>query len=220
MPYTPTAAFIRTADPPARQVGTARLLVGAQAVLLAVLGVMPRGTDWPVPGPVRWLGALTVVGGGGIAAVGASALGRGLTAVPLPNDYAQLRTGGLYRWVRHPIYTGVLLAAAGRTLSSGNRWALMTFAALVGLLTGKARFEERHLTGRFPGYQRYVATTPRFLPRLGAAHRISPPRCSSSPCCETGCTSAGAAGSAAGPSARTTAHQQHKPDQNRAARNR
>lgn len=163
MPYAPTAVFRRT-DPAPAQVGTARSLVAGQAVLLAALAGLPKGADWPVPDRVRWVGVLTVAAGGGVAAAGATALGRGLTAVPLPNEHARLRTGGLYRWVRHPIYTGVLLAAAGRAVLSGNRWALVILGVLVGLLTGKSRFEERHLTTRFPGYADYAARTPRFIP--------------------------------------------------------
>lgn len=172
MPCAPTRAL--HAAPSACPVGTARALVAGQAALLIILGVLPRGTDWPVPGMLRWLGVLTVFGGGGMAAAGATALGRGLTAVPLPNEHTQLRTKGLYRWVRHPIYTGVLMAAAGWTVLSGNRWAVLVLAALAGLLTGKARFEEQHLIARFPGYDQYAEQTPRFLPRLGGRRKTPP----------------------------------------------
>ena len=78
--------------------------------------------------------------------VAAASLGRGLTAVPLPNARAVLRTGGLYRFVRHPIYTGLLL---------------------VVLINAKARWEERHLAERFPGYRAYCARTLRFVPGFG-----------------------------------------------------
>lgn len=155
-----------------RQRRTARLLVLTQALLLAVLAALPRDTDWPVQLWLRRTGTALVMTGAGIAAVAGTALGRGLTAVPLPNAHAQLRTGGLYRWVRHPIYSGVLLAAAGRGIGSGNRWALLVVGALTGLLTGKARFEERHLAARFPGYPAYAARTPRFVPHpLPGGHR-------------------------------------------------
>ena len=101
-----------------------------------------------------------------VAAAGAASLDRGLTALPLPNDRAELQTGGLYRWVRHPMYSGLLIGAATRAVTSGNRWALVTFVALAGLLTGKSNFEERYLRVRFPGYAGYAARTPRFIPRL------------------------------------------------------
>jgi protein-S-isoprenylcysteine O-methyltransferase Ste14 len=144
----------------------ALLLVFAQVILLAVITALPRRTHWPVPEILRRAGYLGVAAGGCLAAAGAASLDRGLTALPLPNDRAQLRTGGLYRWVRHPIYSGLLIGAAARAATSGNRWALVTFVALAGLLTGKTRFEERHLSARFPGYAGYAAHTPRFIPRL------------------------------------------------------
>jgi len=142
----------------------AHLLVGAQFALLAALVGLPRRSDWPVPAGLRRAGIVVAAGGIGIVALASTALGRGLTALPLPNEHAELRTGGLYRLVRHPIYSGVLMAATGRTLLLGNRWAGVALAALMGLLNGKARFEERHLSTRFPGYAEYAARTPRFIP--------------------------------------------------------
>lgn len=171
MPYMSIVALPRTA-PTSGSVTIARALVAAQAVLLTGLAVLPKRRDWPVLTVVRLGGGLALVAGAGIAAVGASGLGRGLTALPLPNEHAQLRTGGLYRWVRHPVYTGVLLAAGGKTATSGSRWTLAAFAALVLLLTGKARFEERHLIARFPGYSAYADRTPRFFP--GRRNRSTP----------------------------------------------
>jgi protein-S-isoprenylcysteine O-methyltransferase Ste14 len=143
----------------------ALLLVLAQIILLAVIAAMPRRTHWPVPQFLCRAGYLGIAAGGCLAAAGAASLDRGLTALPLPNDRAELRTGGLYRWVRHPIYSGLLIGAAARAVTSGNSWALVTFGALAGLLTGKTRFEERHLGARFPGYAAYAARTPRFIPR-------------------------------------------------------
>src|SRR6478672_8414536 len=118
----------------------ASLLVIAQVILLAVISALPRRTHWPVPRALRRAGYLGIAAGGCLAAVGAASLDRGLTASPLPNDRARLRTRGLYRWVRHPIYSGLLIGAAARAAISGNRWALVSFMALAGLLTGKARF--------------------------------------------------------------------------------
>lgn len=160
------------------QTGTAErrealILVVAQLVLLAVIAALPRRTHWPVPQLLGRAGYLGIAAGGCLAAAGAASLDRGLTASPLPNDRAQLRTGGLYRWVRHPIYSGLLIGAAARALTSGNRWALLTLMALAGLLTGKARFEERHLRARFSGYEEYAARTPRFIPQFRPASRTS-----------------------------------------------
>lgn len=150
----------------------ARLLVGAQFVMLVALALLPRRKDWPVAAPIRRSGNLAMVGGAAIAAVGSTSLGRGLTAMPLPNEAAQLRTGGLYRVVRHPIYTGLLVTATARAILLGNRWAVAVTAALVVLLNVKSRFEEGHLVARFPDYRGYANRTPRFVPDV---RRCTPP---------------------------------------------
>lgn len=100
----------------------------------------------------------------------ASSLGKGLTASPLPNAAAQLRTGGLYSRVRHPIYSGLLLLATGRVLASPSPVRLAALGGLTVLLARKARWEERHLVQRFPDYARYAEATPRFVPAL-SVHR-------------------------------------------------
>jgi protein-S-isoprenylcysteine O-methyltransferase Ste14 len=143
---------------------TARLLVTGQAALLVTLAALPRRRDWPLPRVLRAAAVLLTGSGAGIAVISSTSLGKGLTALPLPNERAELRTGGLYRYVRHPIYTGVLTAAIGRTVLLRNRWAVPVSAGLVTLLAVKARFEETHLRARFAGYEAYARRTPRFMP--------------------------------------------------------
>lgn len=165
--------------PAPRDVWVARSLVAAQFVLLGALVLVPARRDWPVP---RWLGVATVLGvGAGLLTmvVGGTALGRGLTATPLPNRHARLRTGGLYRWVRHPIYTGLLLLTGSLTVRSASVPRAVVFLALLGLITVKARWEEGHLARRFGGYHAYAENTPRFVPRpwrAGAGRPTEPPQ--------------------------------------------
>jgi len=147
-----------------RDVRTARLLVAAQFALLGLIVALPTRADWPVPGSLA-VGCVVVGGAGAVVmGVAATALGRGLTAVPLPNRHAQLRTGGLYSWVRHPIYSGLLLTSGAVVVASGSSLRLVPFLVLVALLTRKARWEESRLARAFPGYPDYAARTPRFVP--------------------------------------------------------
>ncbi|HEX5332936.1 MAG TPA: isoprenylcysteine carboxylmethyltransferase family protein [Cellulomonas sp.] len=152
----------------------ARLLVAGQGVLLVLLVVVPGRGGWSVPGALVVLSGVGTAVGLGIVLVGGTALGRGLTATPLPNEHAQLRTTGLYRFVRHPIYSGLLLASAAFTLGTGSVTRLVVLVLLVLLLTMKARWEEVRLARRFDGYAAYAARTPRFVPVR--PHR-SPDRC-------------------------------------------
>jgi protein-S-isoprenylcysteine O-methyltransferase Ste14 len=138
----------------------------AQLALIVVLVLLRGRDDWPVPDALTVASAIAVVLGLVIMIIGGTTLGRGLTATPLPNAHAQLRTGGLYRFVRHPIYSGVLLAAAGITAASGSVFRVLVFVLLAVLLSVKTRWEETRLAARFEGYGAYAARTPRFVPFL------------------------------------------------------
>jgi protein-S-isoprenylcysteine O-methyltransferase Ste14 len=154
-------------DPRERR--TALTLVAAQMLLIAAVAVLPGGTPpwgWPTPGWLRVLGAAGGLAGLAVMALGGTALGRGLTAVPLPNRHAVLRTGGLYRWVRHPIYSGLLLAAGSLVVATGGGARLVAFVALATLLGVKARWEEERLARHFAGYRQYARRTPRFVPGM------------------------------------------------------
>ncbi len=142
----------------------ARGLVLAQFALLALVVLLPARTDWPVPGWVRWLALAAEPLGLLIMAAAATSLGRGLTALPLPNDRAQLRTGGLYRLARHPIYSGLILLVVADAVASGSVLRGGAGVLLCGLLTVKSTWEERRLAVRFPGYTEYASRTPGFLP--------------------------------------------------------
>lgn len=142
------------------------LLVAGQFLLLAAIVLLPGGTAWALPTWAARILDLLAVAGLALVVVGAMGLGRGLTAMPLPNVHARLRTGGLYRWVRHPIYSGLLLFALCRATVSGSVLAVAAFVLLAILLTAKARWEERRLVERFPDYPDYASRTGRFVPRL------------------------------------------------------
>lgn len=141
------------------------LLVGAQALLIGALLLLPSGKAWATPDWLQLTGLAIGAVGGVWAIVAALRLGDGLTPTPVPRDGGQLRTDGPYAHVRHPIYTGVLLIVIGITLRSGSVVVLALAAVTVAFFHGKARFEEGLLAERYPAYRRYAARTPRFLPR-------------------------------------------------------
>ncbi|MFY9304012.1 MAG: methyltransferase [Rhodoluna sp.] len=101
-----------------------------------------------------------------ILGLSALALGKSLTAHPIPGKDAVLVTDGLYRFVKHPIYSGLLLAALGLTIVGGFFPHALFFVALVFLLNYKASFEEALLTKAYAGYADYSKKTGRFVPRL------------------------------------------------------
>jgi protein-S-isoprenylcysteine O-methyltransferase Ste14 len=162
-PTTPAAAAHDEGRDPG-DVRTARLLVAGQFALIGVLVLLPNRQDWAVPTALAAACSVGTVLGLAVMVIGATGLGRGLTATPLPNAHAQLRTGGLYRYARHPIYSGLLLMMTSITVAAGSVLRVVALAALILLLNVKARWEETRLAQRFPDYAEYAARTPRFVP--------------------------------------------------------
>ncbi len=70
---------------------------------------------------------------------------------------------GLYRYIRHPIYTGDLLLLAGLELAL-NSWLLFGVAIPAFVVIRQARAEEVLLSSRLKGYDAYCLTTKRFIP--------------------------------------------------------
>src|SRR5437868_4227970 len=158
----------RLNDPPAKQRLAAVAVVAMQGGLLLAFFLAPRRRDWPLPGWLSAAGSTAVAAGAVVLVVAALNLGRSLTALPTPVARGTLRTGGLYRFVRHPIYSGLLALVFGGTVTSRSVVRLALAAALLGLLTAKAAWEEGMLRQRYPGYEEYARRTPRFVPRLTA----------------------------------------------------
>jgi protein-S-isoprenylcysteine O-methyltransferase Ste14 len=101
-----------------------------------------------------------------ILGLSALALGKSLTAHPMPTKNAVLVTDGLYRFVKHPIYSGLILLSFGLTIAGGFFPHAIFFIALIVLLNYKASFEEKLLASTYAGYAEYSKKTGRFIPRL------------------------------------------------------
>jgi protein-S-isoprenylcysteine O-methyltransferase Ste14 len=144
------------------------LLVLGQFVLIAFLILTPSsGLNTGVFS--YFLSAVSIfslLAGFVILGLSALALGKSLTAHPIPGKNAQLVTDGLYRFVKHPIYSGLILVGFGLTIAGGFFPHALFFLALVLLLNYKASFEEALLTRTYAGYADYSKKTGRFVPRL------------------------------------------------------
>ena len=141
--------------------------VALQAVLLLVIIILPRNTDWQPTNFARTVANALFFIGIALDAWAFLYLGRGLTPSPLPNGAGKLVVKGPYAFARHPIYTGVIILSIGIAVSSGNLFVVLATAALTVLFMVKARWEETHLVATFPGYARYMECTGRFLPCIG-----------------------------------------------------
>jgi protein-S-isoprenylcysteine O-methyltransferase Ste14 len=121
---------------------------------------------------VYWLGLLLVVLGLGFAVWARVHLGRNWSGtVTVKEDHELVRTGP-YGLVRHPIYTGLLLAILGTAVAFGEWRGLLAFGFLTAAFLFKLRREERFMNESFPNdYPRYRTEVPALVPFIRSAHR-------------------------------------------------
>jgi protein-S-isoprenylcysteine O-methyltransferase Ste14 len=93
-------------------------------------------------------------------------LNKNLTPFPTPKENGTLIQNGLYKFVRHPIYSGIILTAIGFGLYGGSIWKIIIGFALWVLFYYKSIYEEKMLSKHFVGYKEYQKTTDRFFPFL------------------------------------------------------
>ncbi len=139
-------------------------LVAVQAALIIGVLLIPVGDDWPLSTAgaiaataLTWVGVAVVVWA-------VLVFGRGVTPSPMPSNKAQLQTRGPYRWIRHPMYTGVIVLVAGSALGRQSWLAAALWVALVAFFLSKMRWEERRLVETYPGYGSYREAVPAFVP--------------------------------------------------------
>jgi protein-S-isoprenylcysteine O-methyltransferase Ste14 len=120
---------------------------------------------WPESDALRYVGLAGVVIGMSLRVAGMARLGALFSGFVVVQEEHKLITGGCYRWVRHPIYSGSLLAFAGWFLVFRSQLVLVTFPVyLLGTLWRIAD-EERLLTEAFGDeFARYQARTWRLVP--------------------------------------------------------
>ena len=144
-------------------------LVAVQAALIVAILLVPVGDAWPLPSLAAAL-ATALTGIGGVLIVWAVLVfGRGVTPSPLPSGKASLTVRGPYRWMRHPMYTGVITMMAGAAMSRRSWLALALWVTLVAFFHTKAGWEERRLVATYQGYREYRDRTARFVPFLQRA---------------------------------------------------
>jgi len=162
-------------------VGSALFFAAAPGV---VAGLVPWWlTRWQVRGslahwaPVRMAGLILLIAGA-IVLVQAFARfvaeGRGTPAPVAPTE--RLVVGGLYRYVRNPMYLAVVAVIIGQGLALGQP-VLLGYAAAVWLTVASfvRGYEEPTLVRKFGGqYQAYRRAVPAWRPRVRPWHQDQP----------------------------------------------
>ena len=102
-----------------------------------------------------------------IGAAAAFSLGGNLTPYPKPAKAGTMVEHGLYRVVRHPIYTAVIVGMIGIALRGGDWVSLALAIGLLPFFYAKSTFEEAHLVEHYPSYLEYQRRVPnRMVPGI------------------------------------------------------
>ncbi len=138
---------------------TGGLLVAAQLCLIAVLvGLSGAALEspWSVSGLIvssLWM----------VWAVW-SMPRKTLKVHPSPAEEGELCRNRAYRWVRHPMYGAVLLAALMVAWANEGLLALFCWLGLIAVLWVKSGLEEKSLVEKYPEYEDFKRSTPRWIP--------------------------------------------------------
>jgi protein-S-isoprenylcysteine O-methyltransferase Ste14 len=137
-------------------------LVAAQFGLAAWLLLTTRA---PAGWPALWVAAALAAAAFavGIAALTANRPGN-FNIRPEPKAGARLVTHGIYRHIRHPMYSAFLLLMLAAVAADARPWRIALWIALAAVLAAKAQREERYLRQAFPAYAEYQRRTKRFVP--------------------------------------------------------
>ena len=132
--------------------------------------INPNWMNWSkigLPESIRWLG----VGIGVLCTFGIywlfSSIGSGITPTSATRKEHKLVTRGIYRWIRHPLYT----IGSSFIISFGmmaDNWFITAFGILAFILmASRTPKEEANLIEKFGDeYREYMKRTGRYLPRL------------------------------------------------------
>jgi len=74
-----------------------------------------------------------------------------------------LVTSGIYKYIRHPIYTGDMLLLLGLELAL-NSWLVLGVVLVVAVVVRQALAEETLLSAMVPNYKDYRRRTKMFIP--------------------------------------------------------
>jgi protein-S-isoprenylcysteine O-methyltransferase Ste14 len=142
-----------------------RAVIVAAAILLSRLGAF-RGHGVHADPWETAIGVLLFVLGLVFAIWARVHIGRNWGTPMMQKEKPQLVTSGPYRLVRHPIYSGILVAGIGTAIALS--WLWLTAVLLAGIyFMYSARVEERYLTDTFPDdYPAYRRSTKMLLPLI------------------------------------------------------
>jgi protein-S-isoprenylcysteine O-methyltransferase Ste14 len=146
-----------------RSLGWARLLTFLILIPLVGMARWAPGlhrTMWPRTSAIGASAALLTTAGLAVAVWARAALGRNWSGTIAFKEHHELIQRGPYAYVRHPIYSGLLLMCLGTAVASARLSSFAVLGLALVLLVIKAHYEERlmmrHFPDAYPAYRQRV----------------------------------------------------------------
>lgn len=133
------------------------LRIAALAMLIAA-GLEWRLGDRTTPIGIVLLGAVLITAGAALI-VRVFVESTHTSSVIEVTDGQRVVSTGPYRWVRHPMYVGVVVMGFGTPLVLGSLWAALVIPPMFAVLILRIVREERFLRAHLPGYDTYTQST-------------------------------------------------------------
>ncbi len=130
--------------------------------MLLLCAVFAAGLQFPGSTPHMWIpvaGMVLTVFSALIAVAGIHAMRGHISAFPRPASGSKLVTAGIYRWMRHPMYFGLVMLSVGWAMWCVSAPAFLLTAVLAMFLKRKAALEDQWLAELHPGYREYAGKT-------------------------------------------------------------
>lgn len=89
-----------------------------------------------------------------------------VSVLPDVRESQELIQAGPYKYIRHPMYTAVLLIGVAPVINKHSVLVYALWLALLVVLVIKLQYEERQLSAKFSTYKTYMSHTKRLVPFL------------------------------------------------------
>jgi len=147
--------------------GTGWVIAQGAIFVFFLIAVVFGDTIQDVPGLIfaRIVGLIVAVSGAAVSVWSLLAHGWQVSPFPKPVDGAHLVDSGPYRYVRHPMYSGVVIFTLGVGLAYANPVVLLSSVTFLVFFMAKTGREEEMLVEKVPGYRAYRTAVPwRIIP--------------------------------------------------------